>query len=276
MTTSELLDIRPVDVALRLVDNITAHIENLGKHQSEQYAYRIHQFIGEFARFAKAAQVNKPVRKQAFLSGAEPLVDRSAVIAHGRNKPFGYAGDDQVFDWTYSQHADEVDAVGALLVELCHPQVAPRAVRDRKLRFERVLAEVACQVVHRPLRVLNFCSGPACETVDCAKAATHPTKNWIEWCGDWHLVHPTADQMRSLAAAAGLSKAEYYHLRRPVGRRRFPRRRSQCGARMTPTSMTPLDQPVQEDDEGDLKRTLGGIAHLISRELPRVCFVGRY
>lgn len=35
-------------------------------------------------------------------------------------------------------------------------------------------------------------------------ANTHPTRSWIEWCGDWFLIHRSLGELHQLALAAGI------------------------------------------------------------------------
>jgi SAM-dependent methyltransferase len=85
----------------------------------------------------------------------------------GRNKPFGYAGDFQMMDWTYTQFVGPRGR-GRLWDQFYHRQDAPLAVRDRKERFGRLLQDMAQSTMTRPLRILNVGSGSGRELLDGA------------------------------------------------------------------------------------------------------------
>ena len=277
----------------RLTGDVVAHLDALTSVGDETFATRLHELLAELDQVAgRIGDSVVEVRRQ-FLDVTEPLLGRSRVIGHGRRKPYGYAGDFQIIDWTYNQFVDHGDPVGAALDQFYHAQIAPQAVRDRKDRFGAVLGELAIRNLRRPLAVLNVGSGPCRELVDGATAAglspsdldvvcvdndarsisyaqellgpawqnsvtfhhgnalrfrprqsfdlvwsgglfdyldnrpavslltrlwaavapggrlvvgnfadTHPTRPWIEWCGDWFLIHRSLKQMRVLGLAS--------------------------------------------------------------------------
>ncbi len=105
------------------------------------------------------------------LALTETEFGQSTIIHHGRRKPYGYSGDFQIIDWTYTQFIGSRSARGKAWDEFYHRQVAPRAVRDRKDQFGLELTRVAARSSSRPIRVLNIGSGPARELLDGSKAA---------------------------------------------------------------------------------------------------------
>lgn len=153
------------------MDNIAAHLSSISSPRSEGFDLRLHELLDELDQLVAAMPMEEAKLRKRFLDITEPLLGRSAVIAHGRNKPFGYSGDFQIIDWTYLQHIGSGDPVGALLDEFYHGQVAPKAVRDRKQRFGKLLAELASATITRPIRVLNVGSGPCREIIDGALTA---------------------------------------------------------------------------------------------------------
>jgi len=287
-----------VVAATAVIDEITAHLKSISGSRSDGFDARLHLLLEQLDQLASQAPDDEPVLRKRFLEATEDILGRSDVIARGRNKPLGYAGDYQIIDWTYLQHIG-TDPIGALLDEFYHGQIAPMAVRDRKQRFGRVLAELAVKADrYGPIRILNVGSGPGREIIDGAVAAglspadiavtcveidgraiqhargvlgpdwgksvtfwqgnairyrpsgdfdlvwsaglfdylndrlavpllkrlwtavapggrvvignfadTHPTRHWIEWCGDWFLIHRTLSELEALGASAGMVAA---------------------------------------------------------------------
>jgi len=222
-------------------------------------------------------------------------LDQSLIHRQGRRKPFGYPGDYQIIDWTYTKFDASPTPRGVFWDRFYHRQIAPLAVCDRKDRFGRILAQLAETWRTGPIRVLNVGSGPCREIVDAGKsigldpldmqvlcvdidpaavayaksllsstwdravtfhigsaarlrlkqefdliwsaglfdyldtrlatsllrrlwnaladggtlvignfADSHSTKPWIEWCGDWNLIHRSADALVGIALDAGI------------------------------------------------------------------------
>jgi len=97
-------------------------------------------------------------------------LSRSRIINHGRSKPFGYSGDFQMIDWTYTKMVDSTDPRGEMWDRFYHRQIAPLAVCARKDRFGDVLRSVSLSAKSK-ISVLNVGSGPAREILDGAIAA---------------------------------------------------------------------------------------------------------
>lgn len=277
------------------IDELAILMRSMSDPHSKTEADLFHKKIGDIARAADdVPRAREALLTYCFQATAGEL-DRSHVHHHGRNKPFGYAGDYQIIDWTYQKFDGSPDPRGMFWDHFYHAQVAPMAVRDRKERFGRVLKSMAGK---DKIRVLNVGSGPAREIVDGAKfaglgpddievlcleidpravayarkllgrewagsvdfhvgnalrykpkahfdlvwsaglfdyledrvaalllknlwrsvdaggrmivgnfAETHPTRPWIEWCGNWHLIHRNPAGLHAIAGAAGVADA---------------------------------------------------------------------
>ena len=105
------------------------------------------------------------------LAATATELSKSRVHRQGRDKPFGYAGDFQIIDWTYT-HFDGSDGKGKVWDQFYHQQDAPRAVCDRKERFGRVLRDIRNKPRDGTIRVLNIASGPCREILDGTKYAS--------------------------------------------------------------------------------------------------------
>lgn len=97
------------------------------------------------------------------MSAAE--LNQSLVHRQGRLKPFGYAGDYLIIDYTYTKFVDS-GGRGSLWDRFYHEQVAPQAVCRRKEYFSKVLAEHISRKPNEKVKVLNVASGPCREIVD--------------------------------------------------------------------------------------------------------------
>lgn len=150
------------------IDALVDFMRQMDDPHSASQAAAFHARIGAIA--SAAGQV--PDAREALLcycmdaTGSE--LDRSFVHHRGRNKPFGYAGDYQIIDWTYCEFDGSPDPRGMFWDHFYHAQTAPKAVRDRKERFGRVLKAKAASAKGK-IRVLNVGSGPAREIADGAK-----------------------------------------------------------------------------------------------------------
>lgn len=298
LNSDKLLSTQQVAAATSMIDEIVRHLTSISAPRAPDFDARLHLLLGRLDRLASEVPTEEAVLRRRFLDATEDILGRSDLIARGRNKPLGYAGDYQIIDWTYLKHVGS-DPIGALLDEFYHEQVAPQAVRDRKDRFGRVLSDIAAREdLGRPVRILNVGSGPGREIIDGARASglspsdiavtcvemdslaieyarsvfgstwgksitfwrgnamryrpigefdlvwsaglfdylndrlaapllkrlwgavapggrlvignfadTHQTRHWIEWCGDWFLIHRSLAELAVLGASAGISAA---------------------------------------------------------------------
>jgi len=285
------------DVAAEIVSfgNFARSLDEIDKNAEHLFHDRLRR-IEEMSN-SLSPEIKKTLRTHC-LKETESELCQSTMIQHGRSKPFGYSGDFQMIDWTYTKHVESPTRRGEMWDRFYHRQVAPLAVCSRKDRFGEQLKLIAKKAGSR-ITVLNTGSGPGREVLDgaasaglrpgdleitcvdadkaaieyakrllgeqwcsschfehknalryhpkeqfdlawssglfdyldermaahllkimwanvkvggrlviCNFADTHSTRPWIEWCGDWFLIHRSQYEMQLLAEYAGIVQGE--------------------------------------------------------------------
>lgn len=283
------------------IDCLACQMEKYDGSNSGQFAQGFHLQLDEIERLSVSCPDERRSLVEYALLRTSAELSQSKLHQQGRAKPFGYAGDFQVIDWTYTKACSST-ARGRIWDLFYHDQIASRAVCDRKDRFGTILAEVASLQISLPLRILNVASGPCREIADgvtyaglspndarftcleidakaveyaksvlgahwspsvdfrignalrfrtsclfelvwCAGlfdylnsriavlllrrlwrclapggqlwignfSSTHSTRPWIEWLGDWELIHRTQEEMHQLAEDSGIPSSLVEH-----------------------------------------------------------------
>ena len=139
-----------------------AYIEQLvaqGGPLPYQYAefYQWLSYVAEETRAGRLSEGELRAIRDAF--GRALSVETNQGL--GLRKPHGYPGDYEIIDRIYSRYVtDDPDLRNWDLY--FHEQAAPRAVRNRKAYFVRLLSALVNSAAGaEPIRVLNVASGPA-------------------------------------------------------------------------------------------------------------------
>ncbi len=128
-----------------------------------EIAYRLTE-INELAKLVP--HYRDELMKQCFeLSGME--LDRSIIMKHTREKPFGYSGDFQLIDWIYKNEPCS-QGKGWLWDKVFLRQPATQAVRNRVNFFGKQLY-FFCKN-HNKTSVLSLACGPCREVLDAVRA----------------------------------------------------------------------------------------------------------
>ena len=81
----------------------------------------------------------------------------NTMHGHALIKPFGYAGDFMIIDKIYTSHTSAIPEL-VIWDEYFHNHSAPKAVRNRKEYFKKILQK---KLNGKTLQLLNIASGPA-------------------------------------------------------------------------------------------------------------------
>jgi 2-polyprenyl-3-methyl-5-hydroxy-6-metoxy-1,4-benzoquinol methylase len=82
----------------------------------------------------------------------------NTIQGHGIRKPFGYSGDFLIIDKIYTFHKSPIEKY-KIWDEYFHLQSAPKAVRNRKDYFKKILKEKL--KTYKKINLMNVASGPA-------------------------------------------------------------------------------------------------------------------
>lgn len=167
-----------------------------------------HSQLDEIEIASQLCGKEREALRQYCLSATSLELSLSRVHAQGRDKPFGYAGDFQIIDWTYTQYNGSLGR-GKMWDEFYHLQVAPLAVCDRKNRFGDVLRAVASSTSRRPLHILNVASGPCRELIDGASRAEVSPRDLHVDCVDSD--DKAIKYARTLLGDSWSSSVEFHH-----------------------------------------------------------------
>lgn len=82
----------------------------------------------------------------------------NTIQGHGLRKPFGYSGDFLMIDKIYTFHKSPIEKY-KIWDEYFHLQSAPKAVRNRKDYFKKIIKEKLMK--YKKMNLMNVASGPA-------------------------------------------------------------------------------------------------------------------
>ncbi|NOQ27662.1 MAG: methyltransferase domain-containing protein [Bacteroidales bacterium] len=82
----------------------------------------------------------------------------NTIQGHGLRKPFGYSGDFLMIDKIYTFHTSPIEKF-KIWDEYFHLQSAPKAVRNRKDYFKKIIKEKLNK--YKKMNLMNVASGPA-------------------------------------------------------------------------------------------------------------------
>ena len=129
----------------------------VSEEHDERSLHRIHAFVEVLSTRYRQGKLSQQKMSDVYQRFGDDFL-QNTLQGHGWRKPFGYAGDFMMMDKIYTHYrSDKPDF--RIWDEYFHQQAAPRAVRNRKeyfkrLVFDRILAQ-------EPLALLNVGSGPA-------------------------------------------------------------------------------------------------------------------
>jgi extracellular factor (EF) 3-hydroxypalmitic acid methyl ester biosynthesis protein len=143
------------------MDQHVAYAEKMvaqGGPRPEHYASfkRWLSIVSEELRTGKILEQDLPLLRDAF--GRALSLD--TLQGFSLLKPHGYPGDFEIIDRIYLEHISEDPAMGNW-DRFFHAQSAPRAVRNRKTYFVRLLHALVDNCKDASIPVLNVASGPA-------------------------------------------------------------------------------------------------------------------
>lgn len=124
---------------------------------SDKDFYKIDSFITAISSDFKQGKITKEkisLMNECF--GAEFL--ENTIQGHGVRKPFGYAGDFLMIDKIYTFKKSPISKY-RIWDEYFHRQSAPKAVRNRKKYFKKIIKSKLDK--NKNLTLMNVASGPA-------------------------------------------------------------------------------------------------------------------
>src|SRR3982751_4747184 len=126
------------------IDDFIAFMPSVADTPPEVFDREFQTKLDGINRLSLACPQHRPVVMKHFFERSGAEFDKGAVQKQSRYKPFGYAGDYLIIDWTYTQKADS-PGVGAEWDRFYHRQDAPSAVRNRKDYFCRLYARMCAE-----------------------------------------------------------------------------------------------------------------------------------
>ncbi|MFN0033715.1 MAG: class I SAM-dependent methyltransferase [Saprospiraceae bacterium] len=114
----------------------------------------------DYAAFDRFIETVSDEAVSGFKTGLGEQYLQETIHGHVLRQPFGYAGDFLVIDKIYTQHCSEKEEFGKW-DQYFHRHAAPKAVRNRKDYFKRVMGRILRERKGQPTTLLNLASGPA-------------------------------------------------------------------------------------------------------------------
>ena len=128
------------------------------KELSEKDFPEIDEIVETLSLNLRNGEISKSEINKINQSFGEEFLENT-IQGYGLRKPFGYAGDFLMIDKIYTYHKSPIKKY-EIWDRYFHSQSAPRAVRNRKDYFNKVMHN-NCTKCHEEFNLLNVASGPA-------------------------------------------------------------------------------------------------------------------
>ncbi len=125
--------------------------------KSERDFYKIDEIISKVSSDFKNGKITKEEISKINENFGKDFLENT-IQGYGLRKPFGYAGDFLMIDKIYTFHKSQIEKY-QIWDEYFHQQSAPKAVRNRKEYFKKVIKSKIN--VQQSLSLMNVASGPA-------------------------------------------------------------------------------------------------------------------
>ncbi|MCF7955753.1 MAG: class I SAM-dependent methyltransferase [Phycisphaerae bacterium] len=149
------------------MDFVRELVENGGPNPEDYLV--INSFLDLLAE-TKDFDNKLPPELQAIL---EPTLNKDTMHGFARSKPHGYSGDFEIIDRIYQEWKSPNPDL-TKWDEYFHDLAAPKAVRNRKTYFKKMLTELAAANNGSGTAVLNIGSGPGRDMLEFFETADDP------------------------------------------------------------------------------------------------------
>lgn len=140
--------------------------------RDERSLQRIHAFVEALSIGYQQGKLSRQKIREVYQRFGENFLNNT-LQGHGWRKPFGYAGDFMMIDKIYTRYMSDKPQF-RLWDEYFHRQAAPKAVRNRKTYFKKLVRNTLR--AKKTVSLLNVGSGPARDLAELYTSLPKPQR----------------------------------------------------------------------------------------------------